>query len=76
MWVLILKNNAIVGGCMNRRQQVMMQLGQYCNTTRCYECPIYESWKNSGAYNNNCMECLRFPEVAEKMDKAIKGDKE
>lgn len=54
----------------------MMQLGQYCHATRCYECPIYEAWKNSGAYSNSCMECLRFPEIAEMMDKAIKGDKE
>lgn len=54
----------------------MMQLGQYCHATRCYECPIYEAWKKNGAYSNSCMECLRFPEIAEKMDKAIKGDKE
>lgn len=52
-----------------------MQLGQYCNTAKCYECPIYEAWKANGEFNNSCVECLRFPDIAEKMVKAMEGEK-
>lgn len=57
---------------MEKRQQVLMQLGEYCSTTKCYDCPIYQEWSKTGAFNNCCMEYLRFPEIAKNMDDAIK----
>lgn len=59
-------------GELDKRQQVMVQLGQYCNTAKCMECPIYKAWSETGAYNNCCMEYLRFPDIAARMDEVIK----
>lgn len=49
-----------------------MQLGEYCSTTKCIDCPIYKFWKITGIFKNNCMENLRFPEIAAAMDEEIK----
>ena len=50
-----------------------MQLGRFCSVKNCDECPIYETWKNTGIFHEDCMQNLRFPDVAEKMDRAIKN---
>lgn len=58
------------------RQQLIMQLGQYCNSINCRDCPIYESWAEGKIFNKCCMEFLRFPGIAKKMDEAVKKEKE
>lgn len=59
------------------RQQLIMQLGEYCNYTKCQGCPVYEAWTASfgGNFQKSCMEYLRFPEIAKKMDEAVKKGK-
>lgn len=47
--------------------KTIQQLGEYCTSTICHkDCPIYDSkWHNE--CHNSCMECLRFPDIAEQM---------
>lgn len=51
----------------NEKIKTIQQLGEYCTSTICRkDCPIYDSkWRNE--CHNNCMECLRFPDIAEQM---------
>ena len=51
----------------HEKLRVIMQLGEFCTTTICHKgCPIYKS-KYQTNLHNSCMECLRFPEIAEQM---------
>ena len=63
---------------MDNRERIIRQVGEFCQRTRCFQCPIYESWKESGT-NKTCIECLAFPDIAKKiaeMTKQIRVNKE
>ena len=46
---------------MDNRERLIRQIGTFCQQTKCFQCPIYESWKES-ATNKTCIECLAFPD--------------
>lgn len=54
------------------KQHIIMQIGEYCTTTKCTKCPIYYS-EYHNQLHNNCVECLRFPSIAKAMAQQIKG---
>lgn len=49
----------------------IQQIGEFCTNTLCKKCPI-KKWNDESGLHNKCMESLRFPEVAEIMEKEIK----
>lgn len=56
---------------MDKREKLIRQVGEFCQRTRCYQCPIYESWKESGT-NKTCIECLAFPHIAKELAQLTK----
>ena len=51
------------------RQYTLAQLGEYCTQTVCKKCPIYELAQK---HHHGCPECLRVPEIAEKVAQLLK----
>lgn len=56
---------------MDNRERLIRQIGTFCQQTKCFQCPIYESWKES-ATNKTCIECLAFPDIAKKLAQLTK----
>lgn len=56
------------------KEHVIRQLGEWCTTHFCKDCPIRNSIYVK-EYHNACFEALRFPEVAHAMAEEIKGQK-
>lgn len=53
------------------RTNVLMQLGEYCTTHHCKNCPI---GKLATENHNGCPEVLRFPQIAEEASKLIRQE--
>lgn len=56
----------------NTKKLTLQQVGCYCSNTLCNKCPV-KKWNDESGLHNDCMESLRFPEVAEIILKEIKG---
>lgn len=54
----------------NSRDNVLMQLGDYCTTHTCKNCPLREM---AAEHHHGCPEFLRVPELAEKVSDLLKG---
>lgn len=56
----------------NAKKITLQQVGKYCTSHLCHKCPI-KKWNDESGLHNDCMESLRFPEVADLMLKEIRG---
>ena len=56
---------------MSNKQLTIQQIGEFCTSTLCKNCPI-QKWNEESGLHNGCMESLRFPEVAKIMLEQIK----
>ena len=57
---------------MTNKELTIRQIGEFCTSTLCKECPI-RKWNEESGLHNGCMESLRLPEVAKIMLNQIKG---
>ena len=48
---------------MGTKELTVRQIGEFCTNTLCNKCPI-RKWNEESGLHNDCMESLRFPEVA------------
>lgn len=56
---------------MTNKQFTIQQIGEFCTSTNCKKCPI-RKWNEESGLHNDCMESLRFPEVAKIMLEQIR----